>query len=176
MYEVEEVRFGNEQCSTHSIFLCRNFNYLMNFCYKIELLQRNVANPPSEEDVKLMKRVCGAFNTNAFETVSVQDKDHSSSLRGLYPMGALQNHCCVPNTRHHFDGEQRLYVNAALPISAGEELTMSYTSLFWDTTLRRQFLSVTKHFSCTCKRCSDPTVNLRTIALKRYKYLHLENL
>ncbi|XP_076162828.1 SET domain-containing protein SmydA-8 [Ptiloglossa arizonensis] len=125
--------------------------------YEIELLQRNVANPPSEEDVKLMKRVCGAFNTNAFETVSVQDKDHSSSLRGLYPMGALQNHCCVPNTRHHFDGEQRLYVNAALPISAGEELTMSYTSLFWDTTLRRQFLSVTKHFSCTCKRCSDPT-------------------
>ncbi|KZC05302.1 PREDICTED: protein msta, isoform B-like [Dufourea novaeangliae] len=126
-------------------------------CYEIELLQRNVTNPPSEEELKLMRRVCGAFNTNAFETVSVQDKDHSSSLRGLYPMGALQNHCCAPNTRHHFDGEQRLYVNASLPIAAGEELTMSYTSLFWDTTLRRQFLNVTKHFACACKRCSDPT-------------------
>ncbi|XP_076642328.1 SET domain-containing protein SmydA-8 [Halictus rubicundus] len=126
-------------------------------CYETELLQRNVANPPSEEELELMKRVCETFATNAFETVSVQDKDRSSSLRGLYPLGSLQNHCCIPNTRHHFDSEQRLYVNATLPISAGDELTMSYTSLFWDTTLRRHFLSVTKHFSCACKRCSDPT-------------------
>ncbi|XP_076237479.1 SET domain-containing protein SmydA-8 [Calliopsis andreniformis] len=124
---------------------------------EVELLQRNVKNPPSEEDLKLMRRICRVLNINAFETVSVQDKDHSSSLRGLYPMGALQNHCCVPNTRHHFDKENRFYVSAALPISAGEELTMSYTSLFWDTMLRRQFLNITKHFSCMCKRCSDPT-------------------
>nr|XP_031850119.1 SET domain-containing protein SmydA-8-like isoform X2 [Nomia melanderi] len=126
-------------------------------CHELELLQRNVANPPSEEDRMLMKRICKTLNINAFETVSVQDKDHSSSLRGLYPIGGLQNHCCVPNTRHHFDGEQRLYVNAARPISAGEELTMSYTSLFWDTMLRRHFLSATKYFSCECKRCSDRT-------------------
>ncbi|XP_043249535.1 SET domain-containing protein SmydA-8-like [Colletes gigas] len=125
--------------------------------HEIELLQRNVANPPSEEDLKIMRRVCGAFDTNAFETVSVRDKDHSSSLRGLYPMGALQNHSCAPNTRHHFDEEQRLYVNAAIPIFAGDELTMSYTCLFWDTTLRRPFLNATKHFSCVCERCSDPT-------------------
>lgn len=125
---------------------------------KIELLLRSVEKSPNEKDMELMKRVCGAFNSNSFETVSVHDKDRSSSLRGLYPLGALQNHNCVPNTRHHFDGEYRLYVNAALPIAAGEELTMSYTSLFWDTTLRRQFLRITKHFSCTCKRCSDPTV------------------
>nr|XP_033325103.1 SET domain-containing protein SmydA-8-like isoform X1 [Megalopta genalis] len=125
--------------------------------FEAELLQRNVANPPSEEDLELMKRVCGTFATNAFETVSVQDNDHSSSLRGLYPLGALQNHCCTPNTRHHFDNGQRLYVNAARPISAGDELTMSYTSLFWDTTRRRRFLSVTKRFACACKRCSDPT-------------------
>ncbi|CAK9798330.1 SET domain-containing protein SmydA-8, isoform B [Anthophora plagiata] len=125
--------------------------------HEIELIKRNVANPPNEEDLELMKRVCSAFNTNSFETVSVHDKDHSSSLRGLYPMGSLQNHCCVPNTRHHFDGEFRLYVSAALPISAGEEITMTYARLFWDTTLRRQFLSLTKHFSCMCRRCSDPT-------------------
>ncbi|XP_012134800.1 SET domain-containing protein SmydA-8 isoform X2 [Megachile rotundata] len=125
--------------------------------YEINLLQRNVEKSPSEADVELMKRVCGAFNSNSFETVSVLDKDHSTSLRGLYPLGALQNHNCAPNTRHHFDENYRLYVSATVPISAGEELTMSYTSLFWDTTLRRQFLSITKHFSCTCKRCSDPT-------------------
>ncbi|XP_017787534.1 PREDICTED: protein msta-like, partial [Habropoda laboriosa] len=124
---------------------------------EIELLKKNVTNLPNEKDLELMKRVCEVFNTNSFETVSVHDKDHSTSLRSLYPMGALQNHCCVPNTRHHFDGEFRLYVTAALPISAGEEITMTYTRLFWDTTLRRNFLSLTKHFSCACRRCSDPT-------------------
>lgn len=134
--------------------------YIQKIDKKIELLEKNVTNPPSEKDVGLMKRVCGAFSTNAFETVSVHDKDRSSSLRGLYPMGSLQNHCCVPNTRHHFDGEYRLYVAAAMPIPAGDEITMSYTSLFWDTISRRQFLSITKQFSCTCKRCGDATVGI----------------
>ncbi|XP_029663587.1 SET domain-containing protein SmydA-8-like isoform X2 [Formica exsecta] len=68
-----------------------------------------------------------------------------------------ENHCCVPNTRHHFDDHQRLYVSASLPIAAGEELTMSYTDLLWDTSSRRQFLRVTKRFSCNCSRCSDPS-------------------
>ncbi|KAG7208523.1 hypothetical protein KM043_014742 [Ampulex compressa] len=125
--------------------------------YELNLLRHNVKNLPSEDDVKLMERVCGAFNTNSFETVAVDSRGRSASLRALYPMGALQNHCCVPKTRHHFDKYFRLYVYAALPISAGEELTMAYTSLFWDTALRRQFLSSTKLFSCSCHRCSDPT-------------------
>lgn len=122
------------------------------------MLKKNVMNSPSDEDIEMMERVCRAFNTNSFETICVHDKDHFTNLRGLYPLGSLQNHCCIPNTRHYFDEKFRLYVRAALPISAGEEITMSYTSLFWDTTLRRQFLNVTKNFSCMCKRCSDPTV------------------
>lgn len=122
------------------------------------MLKKNVVNSPSDEDIEMMERVCRAFNTNSFETIRVHDKDHFTNLRGLYSLGSLQNHCCIPNTRHYFDEKFRLYVMAALPISAGEEITMSYTSLFWDTTLRRQFLNVTKNFSCICKRCSDPTV------------------
>lgn len=110
--------------------------------------------------MELMRRTCGVFNTNSFEVVVVpsRDKDYTTSLRGLYLMGALQNHCCVPNTRHHFDDQQRLYVSAVLPIAAGEEITMSYTDLLWDTSSRRQFLKVTKRFSCNCNRCSDPLV------------------
>ncbi|EGI57673.1 Protein msta, isoform A [Acromyrmex echinatior] len=124
----------------------------------IDLLKRNVAKLPSEEQMELMRRTCGVFNTNSFEVVVVpsRDNDYTTSLRGLYPMGALQNHCCVPNTRHHFDDQQRLYVSAVLPIAAGEEITMSYTDLLWDTSSRRQFLKVTKRFSCNCNRCSDP--------------------
>ncbi|KAG5329218.1 MSTAB protein, partial [Acromyrmex charruanus] len=126
--------------------------------YEIDLLKRNVAKLPSEEQMELMRRTCGVFNTNSFEVVVVpsRDKDYTTSLRGLYPMGALQNHCCVPNTRHHFDDQQRLYVSAVLPIAAGEEITMSYTDLLWDTSSRRQFLKITKRFSCNCNRCSDP--------------------
>ncbi|XP_012543033.1 SET domain-containing protein SmydA-8 [Monomorium pharaonis] len=126
--------------------------------YEIDLLQRNVASLPSEEQMELMRRTCDVFNTNSFEVVVVSSRDegHTTSLRGLYPMGALQNHCCVPNSRHHFDDQQRLYVSATLPIAAGEEITMSYTNLLWDTSTRRQFLRITKRFSCNCNRCSDP--------------------
>ncbi|XP_023290628.1 protein msta [Orussus abietinus] len=72
-------------------------------------------------------------------------------------MGCLQNHCCVPNTRHHFDANQKMYVSAAIPIREGEELTMIYSDVLWDTMLRRQYLAKTKHFHCTCSRCSDRT-------------------
>ncbi|EFN87850.1 Protein msta, isoform B [Harpegnathos saltator] len=124
--------------------------------YEIDLLKRNITHLPDEEQLALMKRICGIFNTNSFEVVAVRDKDRVVSLRGIYPIGALQNHCCVPNTRHHFDDQQRLYMSAALPIAAGQEITMSYTDLLWDTRSRRCFLRVTKHFSCDCNRCSDP--------------------
>ncbi|XP_029160468.1 SET domain-containing protein SmydA-8-like isoform X2 [Nylanderia fulva] len=125
--------------------------------HEIDLLKRSVNNLPSEEQMEFMRRICEVFNTNSFEVVIARNEDCTTSLRGLYPLGALQNHCCVPNTRHHFDDQQRLHVSAALPIAAGEELTMSYTDLLWDTSSRRQFLRVTKHFSCDCSRCCDPS-------------------
>ncbi|XP_020286985.1 protein msta-like [Pseudomyrmex gracilis] len=124
---------------------------------EVDLIKKNVSNTPNEEQIELMRRISGIFNTNSFEVVVATDRDRTTSLRGLYPMGALQNHCCVPNTRHHFDDRQRLYVSAAMPIAAGEEITMSYTDLLWDTLRRRQFLRATKFFSCNCNRCSDPS-------------------
>lgn len=140
----------------------------MNF--KLDLVKRNVSNLPSEEQMELMRRICEVCNTNSFEVVISRNEDCTTSLRGVYPIGAFQNHCCVPNTRHHFDDHQRLYVSASLPIAAGEELTMSYTDLLWDTSSRRQFLRVTKRFSCNCSRCSDPSVCLYT-KLKKKKQL-----
>lgn len=128
----------------------------MNF--KIDLLKRSVNKLPSEEQIEFMRRICEVFNTNSFEVVIARNEDCTTSLRGLYPIGAMQNHCCVPNTRHHFDDQQRLYVSAALSIAADEEITMSYTDLLWDTLSRRQFLRATKHFFCDCSRCSDSSV------------------
>ncbi|XP_015607741.1 protein msta-like [Cephus cinctus] len=128
---------------------------------EVDLLIKNVRNTISSEDEAFMRRVCGSCDTNSFETAVLvandsKEKFSMTSLRGLYPMGAMQNHSCVPNTRHHFDNSQKLFVSAARPIDQGEELTMTYTELLWDTTIRRQLLVETKHFLCSCQRCSDP--------------------
>lgn len=140
---------------------------------KLDLLKKNVANLPDEEQMELMRRICGVLNTNSFEVVVVssRDKNRTTSLRGLYPLGAFQNHSCVPNTRHHFDDQQRLYVSAVLPIAAGEEITMTYTDLLWDTLSRRQFLKITKRFSCNCNRCSDPRVYQHRDNLSQEKFM-----
>ncbi|XP_033228755.1 SET domain-containing protein SmydA-8-like isoform X2 [Belonocnema kinseyi] len=121
---------------------------------EVELLKKNVKINPSEEEEALMLRVSRVMDTTCFETAITTNKS-SASLRALYPLGALQNHSCIPNTRHHFDSNQRAIVSAALPIKKGEEITMTYTDLLWDTTLRRHFLKVTKYFSCKCERCAD---------------------
>lgn len=105
-----------------------------------------------------MRRVCAVLDTNSFETVAAV-AGGVTSLRGLYPMGALQNHSCAPNTRHYYDSEKKLYVVASIAVKKGEEITMTYTDLFWDTTLRRRHLAGTKHFFCRCKRCADSSVH-----------------
>ncbi|XP_034951978.1 SET domain-containing protein SmydA-8-like [Chelonus insularis] len=124
---------------------------------ELELLEKNISQPIDEEDKNFMLRVCRAFDTNAFETVRVIDNEISISLRALYPLGALQNHDCVPNTRHYFNADGLMITRAVVPIDEGEELTMTYTDLLWSTHLRRKYLIMSKHFECNCYRCSDPT-------------------
>ncbi|KAJ8681158.1 hypothetical protein QAD02_016945 [Eretmocerus hayati] len=131
---------------------------VLNFLIQVDLLKSKVAISPSAEDESFMRIVCRAMDTNSFETAVIgRDPSTITSLRALYPVGALTNHHCVPNTRHLVDGNGRLLTYAAMDIPAGHEITMTYTELLWDTTMRRQFLSVTKHFSCRCSRCADPT-------------------
>ncbi|KAF7997030.1 hypothetical protein HCN44_005307 [Aphidius gifuensis] len=123
---------------------------------EIELLKKNISNIINEDDEKYMKKVCRIFDTNAFETVLIIDGKTSISLRGLFPLGALQNHSCTPNTRHYFTNNNVMITKASRDIKAGEELTMTYTDLLWDTSLRRRYLIASKHFECNCKRCCDP--------------------
>ncbi|XP_046468215.1 SET domain-containing protein SmydA-8 isoform X1 [Neodiprion pinetum] len=125
---------------------------------EIDLLKSSIKIQMNQIEEQFMRRVCAVMDTNSFETAAIVGES-VTSLRGLYPMGALQNHCCTPNTRHYYDSQQRLYVIAAIPIKKNEEITMTYTDLFWDTTLRRRHLAATKHFFCTCSRCTDPLEN-----------------
>jgi hypothetical protein len=90
------------------------------------------------------------------------------SLRGLYPLAAMMNHACTPNTRHGYDEEQKMTVRAASFIPAGTEITSTYTSLLWGTSARRHHLKITKHFLCYCPRCRDPQV-------KYHHYVYIRN-
>ncbi|XP_066987647.1 LOW QUALITY PROTEIN: SET domain-containing protein SmydA-8-like [Macrobrachium rosenbergii] len=105
-------------------------------------------------DVKsdVVHHICGVFDTNAFE-VSVDD---SRRGRALFPLGAIMNHSCLPNTQHWFrDGV--LIVRAVTDIAAGESITNTYTPMLLGTRGRAAHLAATKLFRCACKRCLDPT-------------------
>ncbi|OXU30296.1 hypothetical protein TSAR_016713 [Trichomalopsis sarcophagae] len=121
---------------------------------EVDMLKSNVKGHIDADDEELMRRVCRAMDTNSFETAVIRG-GKSTSLRALFPVGALTNHQCVPNTRHIVNAEGELLVYAAVPIAEGQEITMSYTDVLWDTQMRRHFLLATKHFACQCPRCTD---------------------
>ncbi|XP_058806585.1 SET domain-containing protein SmydA-8-like [Phymastichus coffea] len=140
---------------------------------EVDLLARSLAGGLDVEDERLMRRACRAMDTNAFEAAAAAASDAgpgvvaSTGLRALFPLGALTNHRCVPNTRHLLNGRGDLQVYAVAEIAEGQEISMSYADLLWDTTLRRQFLRATKHFCCDCPRCSDPTEHGSLLAALR---------
>jgi hypothetical protein len=126
-----------------------------------------------------MRLACCVMDATAFETAQIPKEmirkqpaisteeerplnGLSPSLRALYPLAAMMNHACVPNTRHSYDEQQKMTVRAAVDIRAGTEITNSYTSLLWGSTARRHHLAITKHFLCSCPRCRDPQVTAQT--------------
>lgn len=68
----------------------------------------------SKEDENWMRICCDAMDTNAYEYLRVFDDDTSVSLRGLYPLAALMNHDCSPNTSHHYDRNGVMKVSSCL--------------------------------------------------------------
>ena len=122
-----------------------------------------------------MRLACRVMDANAFETALVPKNGINNnsvtateelrplngtmpSLRGLYPLAAMMNHACTPNTRHAYDENQHMIVRAAVKIPVGTEITNSYTALLWGSPVRRHHLLHTKHFLCECPRCADPQV------------------
>lgn len=121
------------------------------------MLEENVAKKIELEEKEFMLRISRVLLVNAFET-AVTVHDNLTSLRGIYPLGAFLNHCCVPNARHYFNKDGLMIVKAAVSIAEGEEITLSYTDFLWPTSLRWKYLKMTKSFECNCVRCSDPMV------------------
>ena len=87
----------------------------------------------------------------------------------LYERGSLFNHSCAANccTRVTCDGggAERAFVTLR-PITAGEELTLSYLPSGMEvmgTVVRRRHLWLSRGFLCHCDRCSQPQDEVRQV-------------
>ena len=108
----------------------------------------------SEDDIHL---AAGVLDTNTFELKTVeQDTGVTMMARALYESASLLNNSCVPTCRRDFRGDV-ISVVTTRTVLKGEELTICYTGLLQPTFIRQTVFSQTKHFTCACPRCEDPT-------------------
>lgn len=105
-------------------------------------------------DTDVVQHLCGIFDTNAFV---VSRGNTGGTGRGLYPLGAIMNHSCIPNTQHWHDQDDLMTVRAVVDIPEGTEVTNTYAPTLWGTRARAAHLAGSKLFTCTCQRCNDPT-------------------
>ncbi len=72
---------------------------------------------------------------------------------GLYPLCAIFNHSCYPNSLFVSEGAN-LTFRTIRPVDKHEELTVNYVALYAPRTQRRKELWVEKKFFCMCRRCT----------------------
>ena len=92
------------------------------------------------------------LDVNAFEI-----RGNDFSIRGVYPLTAMMNSVCNPNTQNSIDRDFTCRVRAVVPIKKGEEITATYTLTLAGTMYRQKQLQDSKYFACHCIRCKDPT-------------------
>ena len=103
----------------------------------------------TEDDIIMANDV---LDVNSFEIRGV-----GTSLRGLYPLTAMMNSSCSPNTQNSIDSDWRCRVRAVRNIKKGEEICDTYTATLCNTLYRRRSLKQSKYFDCCCARCADPS-------------------
>ena len=101
-------------------------------------------------------RAAGVLDTNTFELKTVEEEAVRLLGRALYEAASLLNNSCRPSCRREFRGSQ-ICVVTNRGLEAGEELTICYSGLLQPTFLRQTVFSQTKHFTCGCVRCQDPS-------------------
>mmetsp|Transcript_59636 Transcript_59636/g.105991 ORF Transcript_59636/g.105991 Transcript_59636/m.105991 type:complete len:488 (+) Transcript_59636:1-1464(+) len=111
-------------------------------------------------EAKLLESLLQVWILNCFE--------HSDEPLGYstYFMSSFMSHSCFPNAVWHYD-EDDFILRARTDIEANDEVTVSYLSedgLFESTEWRRTHLKDSKHFICSCVRCTavkDPCRGFR---------------
>ena len=113
---------------------------------------------PADADTSTLTTLSEAFDINNF---GITELLLTVSGAGVYPAGALLNHSCAPNcvpiyTRMPtIDGAPIQLFRAICDVTAGSELTHSYTEIARPRSERRARLFAVYGFHCSCALCSD---------------------
>ena len=83
--------------------------------------------------------------------------------RAMFPTFAFMSHSCNYNARHVIAGDT-MQVFAQKRILAGEEVTITYTSLLTHFAHKQEKLATTWYFNCACER-SGPAVTSGSCSL-----------
>ena len=102
----------------------------------------------SDEEIT---HLCGALYINAHELPS------NSCIQAIYYKASFIEHNCLNNASKHFDSSHVIQIRAAVPIQKGEHISITYTDPMWGTFNRIMHLRETKFFTCSCRRCVDPS-------------------
>ncbi|KAI9590497.1 SET domain-containing protein SmydA-8 [Glossina fuscipes] len=115
--------------------------------------------PTDKKLIELMNRTVAVLRTNGFDETADRTNDNQEFFyRALFPLFAIVNHDCVPNSYYMFEDKTNYMVlRASIDLPEGTEITTTYTKLFTGNIARHLFLKMKKNFTCKCPRCSDPT-------------------
>ena len=126
--------------------------YQVNQTNTVRFIQDHMSDLASEVTSDDINAAIDVLDVNAFE---IRGRDFS--VRGVFPLTAMMNSVCSPNTQNCIDSDFTCRVRASVDIPRGEEVTTSYTHTLAGTAYRRGHLRESKYFDCDCRRCRDPT-------------------
>ena len=126
--------------------------YDVNQTNTVKFLQNHVFKDQVQFGSEEINAVVNVLDVNAFEI-----RGNDFSIRGVFPLTAMMNSVCNPNTQNCIDEDFTCRVRAATFIPKGQEITTTYTLTLAGTLYRRKHLRESKYFDCCCKRCSDPS-------------------
>jgi hypothetical protein len=95
--------------------------------------------------------IAAAFHNNAFEFRTA----NGQRQLGFFPLACRFNHSCRLNAHKVWDPDQQQYViHAVRDINAGEEITIQYVQVSFETVSRAFGLLFRYGFTCRCEVCS----------------------
>ncbi|KAK7065829.1 SET and MYND domain-containing protein 3 [Halocaridina rubra] len=110
---------------------------------------------------------------NLYKVTDFQAKETAGI--GVYSALSLINHSCYPSVKHYFIGRS-LVMRAVRPISAGEELTISYIKPFQKAKKQERKILLQRYwFSCTCEACVNDWPTFPNLPALRFKCLGCKN-
>ncbi|KZT24902.1 SET domain-containing protein [Neolentinus lepideus HHB14362 ss-1] len=120
---------------------------------------RDLQDPRSDAQNILSTNMDVDMNINT-SVATGEDEQIKDEACGLWIMASMLNHSCLPNCTVFIPPTKRtgeesiLYLRCIRPVSAGEELLISYHDEEFLPTLDRQAMLMPRGFKCHCPLCS----------------------